>query len=490
MLLPIIVWLHLYSHVYHYRFISISDRFSSRDSIGIDNNFNTDTRIRNNVVIKSNDVESAQNVDELDTTLTASLLDTVTETMKDSLDAASRPRTSTTISEFDVIDKDIDVRCNSRICSCSKANTGRMHKKVVENGQIGGMKGRNNIDVSDLASTTVTIKDHSPICDYYIKSSYNFDGKEGESLDNFNERIYESGDSVNVKGLKSGDKMVNTDILNVDSYLKFSADMRNENVKDTMDIERFKCDNYSENSAVLSEKLEGISEAFLPHTQCSIKEISSDLVGAWDDQFQNTDTDACDINKPDVHNNVEFVIDSHRTSRTECINRKVENFGEQTESCSNSLEGMTEVFQPHLQFSINEDESDISVECNIEPIDSKSRSKQDSDKLKTDHTLNSDKSKQDFSELRTYHIEDKTEREIMDTDQIQVPDGISDNEHFKGKIASETGLTDVSLDYSVDADKLKEKTGPINGLWRVHNNLTGSSMERSMEEETRHRRIR
>ena len=457
--------------VMHFRFISISDRLSSRDSIDIDNSLNMHNHITNDVDIKSNDTESAQTVDELDTTLNATLLDFVTETMNDSVDAASRPRTSTTISEFDVIDKDIDVKCNSRICSCSKENSGLKNKKVSGKREIGGLKVGNDVDVLDLADTTATMKDHSPNCDYHANDIRYVNGKEGDTLSNINERILEAGDSMKVKSLKSGDKTVN-----VDFYLGFSEDVGKGNVSDTMDIERFNCDKYSENSAVgdnlgvLLAKSEGISEAFLPHTQYSINEISSDLVGTTSnaDQYQNTVKDACDENKTDVQNYDGFIKDSYRTSHNdECTDRTVENSGELKESYGNNSEGITEAFQPHLQFSINEDLSDISVE----PIDSENRSKQDSDKLKTDNSFNSNK-----NEIMDAHV-----------NQIKLLDGMGDCEYVKGKLADETG---IMLDYSVDADKFKENNGPINGLWRGDGNITCSSTERSLEEETRHRRIR
>ena len=426
--------------------------------------------IINSVDIKSNDTESAQTVDELETTLNASLLDFETESMNNSVDAASRPRTSTTISEFDVIDKDIDVKCNSRICSCSKEKTGVKYKRDLGNGEIDGRKVGNDVDVLDLADTTA-MKDHSLNCDYHTNDIRYVNGKEGDTLSNFNERILEAGDSMKVKSVKSGDKTVN-----VDSYFGFKEDARNGNVSDTMDIERFNCDKYSENSAVydnlgvLLDKSAGISEAFLPHTQYSINEISSDLVGTTSnvEQYQNTIKDACDKNKTDVQNYDEFVKDSYRTSHNnECTDRTVENPGELKESYGNNSEGITEAFQPHLQFSINEDLSDIS----IEPIDSENTSKQDSDKLKTYNAFNSDK-----NEIMDAHV-----------NQIKLLDGMDDCEHIKGKLADETG---IMLDYSVDADKFKDNSGPINGLWRGDSNITCSSTERSLEEETRHRRIR
>ena len=407
------------------------------------------------------------------------MLDFATDTIKDCVDDGTRPRTSTTISEFDVIDKDIDVKCNSRICGCSKENTSNgYNKKTFENCQIDGVKGQSD---SYIGNSTVTMKGHS--ADYQYHSDDNVTSKTDGDMTNLKERVFEAGDSLNVNGLKSGDKTVNMGTLNVDSFIAFSEETRDGNASDaqSLNTERHKINKYSEHSPVheesaeLLDKSEGFSEAFLPHTQYSSNEISSDLAGADVEQLQNTDKVVCDINETNVQTCDKSLTDCHSTSHNdETADTRDVNSAAFKENCDNDLDGIIEVFQPHLQFSINEDQLDISGDSIKEPNYSRNITQQDFDKLQTDNAFYSDK-----NEVIGGHV-----------DQIKLVDVRHGCENLEGEITSDRRLTDINVDYSIIVDKLKEESGPINGLWRDNSNITCSSAEKSLEDESKHRRIR
>ena len=377
-----------------------------------------------------------------------------------------------------MIDKDIDVKCNSRVCGCSKENTGNdYNKKSLESCQVGGIKGQSN---ADIVNTTVTMKGHSPDYDYHSGDKGNVNSKNDEDMTNLKERVFEAGDSLNVNGLKSGDKTFNTETLPVDPYTAFNENMGNDNAINKMNTERHKCDKYLENSAAhekpvtLLETSEGISEAFLPHTQYSINEITPDLAEADVEQFQNTEKLACDINETNVQN-CDKLTDCHSTNHNdETADTRDENSAAFKENCDNDLDGIIEVFQPHLQFSINEDVSDTSEDSIKEPNDSRNITQQDLDKLQTDNAFNSDKNK-----VIGGHV-----------DEIKLVDVKHRCENLEGEITSDRRLTDINVDYSIIVDKLKEESGPINGLWRDNSNITCSSAEKTLEDESKHRRIR
>ena len=113
-------------------------------------------------------MNESHNVDELDTTLDVTLEDSLLETLKQSNAAVDgRPRTSTTNSEFDVIEFDNDVKCTSRGCGCSKeSNIGSSfrgkYKKAVGNGIAGRIRNTDSSEMLELGNTTVTIEENSP----------------------------------------------------------------------------------------------------------------------------------------------------------------------------------------------------------------------------------------------------------------------------------------------------------------------------------------
>lgn len=380
------------------------------------------------------------NVDELDTTLDVTLADGLPETLKQSNAAVDgRPRTSTTNSEFDVIEFDNDVKCTSRGCGCSKeSNIGSSfsgkYKKVVGNGMAGRMRNTDSSEMLDLGNTTVTIEENSPFCDYYVKSS------EVSNID----RAHESDDSVKVTGECQRE---NIDIPNVDSYSQFSKDVRNENDAETLKIEKSDSDNKCvERCGSLSGMLEGITESFQPHSKYSINEMSLDFIEECSAKVLDTDKEKSDYHKECTQNIPADVINTCSDTRCETLTDFHDGQMERSEhqsSSSDSPGSLKMVFLPHTEFSINEVASDLIEDCSIKC------------QMNETNTRN---------ELGAVQSENKAISDFIGDNDDSQTKAIERN-YDKGKSASSTGLHDLNA--AAESDKIKERIGLINGLIKI-----------------------
>ena len=332
-----------------FRINFVAEKYSSKDSVDFEQE-RTGTRLINYANIQTVDSHGLQNMDELEKTLN----DTLTETI-----IAARPRTSTTTSEYDIIEIETDLKCNSKGCNHSKdiktSNDHRKHNRSLENENT-----CTDVTFSDtcnggLQSFAGSTKQNSPACDISLKG--------------FSEAKLETQDVLEEK------------------------DRNNEN---------------------------GVS-------------ASSHF-----DNLTETDSQNCDS-----------------------INKRCNSSGK--------LIGISEVFEPHAEFSINEVSSDLIEEVNVRVNDS-------------------DQQISDSSMLDTENIENKTLSYQASNWRHHTKkrlEGDSDFMAFKNEMRCSMENIRIS-----DPEKLKKHVEPVNGLWQRDNNLSSSTTERSSDDETRHRRIR
>ena len=333
-----------------FRINFVAEKYSSKDSVDFEQE-RIGTRLINYANIQPVDSQGLQNMDELEKTLNDTLTETIT---------TARPRTSTTNSEYDIIEIETDLKYNSKGCNHSKdiktCNDSRKHNRSLENENTDvTLSDTCNGGLQSLTGSKISTKQNFPACD------------------------------ISIKGFS-------------DAKLETQDDSEEEDIT-------------NENGVSASSHFDNLTE---------------------------TNSQNCDS-----------------------VNKRCNSSGK--------LIGISEVFEPHADYSINEVSSDLIEEVNVRVNDS-------------------DQQISDSSMLDTENIENKTLSYQASNWRHHTKkrlEGDSDFMAFKNEMRCSMENIRIS-----DPEKLKEHVEPVNGLWQRDNNLSSSTTERSSDEETRHRRIR
>ena len=215
----------------------------------------------------------------MERTLDKTLINSSTERGQEIHNIPVHPRTSTTNSDFDIIDPEKDVRCNIKGCYCSNicdkdvSLPGNLKKHHAKTKYLA-----NDGKLLEVGDSTFAIESHSPFCNYSLKGVDKFNDKRADHCDSGEETdlVNESRESV----IHSSDSSKYGSCFEI---LKVEKD-------ETVTVPQFEktgriskhlnsCDN-DEGTSI------GINEVFLPHSELSINEVSEDLVEEGEKQFE------------------------------------------------------------------------------------------------------------------------------------------------------------------------------------------------------------
>ena len=383
----------------------------------------------------------------------------MTETEQENHDTAVRPRTSTTHSEFDIIDVehasvansefdiiDIekDVRCNLRGCSCSKVydRDCSIPEKIEKHVAHTKLPVSNSSDGFSV-NTTITVDSNSPICNHFLNGVNECNEKMlKEQAHSVNETVHRTADTPNISNLNSYHDFLN------DMKCKTFSFARNSEKCDNVCKQLNCCDNYQ-------VKLIGINDVVQPQTECSnINKVSEDLVEECNSQ---------DFLRDMKDENLSIANNTEKSDHVDKLSNKCDNY-------QGNLSGLNEAFDPQTEYSINEDPEDLVEEQNRKDVCDKHE-------------------KLDPYSFEIESFDDKTIS--AEVDNCGTQQKVQEMESLVG-----CGDFFVNTDFKrtfpkcvLGTEKDKLPVEPVNGLLKGEAYLTSSS-NKSSEDDCRHRRIR